>query len=121
MKRETAAFHFPLPPAFSTPFALARLPTAQAYDPTYRQPLPEQLLLQLNPELELLGPTDVEELVLDFPGLLFMPIREGSTLMHMCVMTRLHSPATQDAADILPKRRWLDHVPRMCSGVPRPG
>ncbi|KAG2483403.1 hypothetical protein HYH03_017711 [Edaphochlamys debaryana] len=60
------------------------------YDPTYRQPLPEQLLLQLNPDLELLGPPDVEDLVVDFPGLLVMPIRDGNTTLPMAAMSGDH-------------------------------
>ncbi len=43
-----------------SPISLGHLASVQVYDPTYRQPLPEQLLLQLNPDLELLGSTDVE-------------------------------------------------------------
>ncbi len=88
------AFQPPLPkpaclyPHLDNCFRLPRLlhrlrQSAQVYDPTYRQPLPEQLLLQLNPDLELLGPPDVEDLVVDFPGLLVMPIRDGNTLLHM--------------------------------------
>ncbi|KAG2434963.1 hypothetical protein HYH02_012159 [Chlamydomonas schloesseri] len=74
---------------YGFPEVLASLTSGRVvvYDPTYRQPLPEQLLLQLNPDLELLGPPDVEDLVVDFPGLLVMPIRDGNTLLHMASMS----------------------------------
>ncbi|KAG2434853.1 hypothetical protein HXX76_007738 [Chlamydomonas incerta] len=74
---------------YGFPEVLASLTSGRVvvYDPTYRQPLPEQLLLQLNPDLELLGPPDVEDLVVDFPGLLVMPIRDGNTMLHMAAMS----------------------------------
>ncbi|GIL89231.1 hypothetical protein Vretifemale_17030, partial [Volvox reticuliferus] len=63
---------------YGFPEVLASLTSGRVvvFDPTYRQPLPEQLLLQLNPDLELLNPADLEDLVIDFPGLLVMPIRD---------------------------------------------
>eukprot|EP00198_Chlamydomonas_reinhardtii_P010826 XP_001700163.1 transient receptor potential ion channel protein [Chlamydomonas reinhardtii] len=72
---------------YGFPEVLASLTSGRVvvYDPTYRQPLPEQLLLQLNPDLELLGPPD--DLVVDFPGLLVMPIRDGNTMLHMAAMS----------------------------------
>ncbi|KAG2483536.1 hypothetical protein HYH03_017590, partial [Edaphochlamys debaryana] len=77
---------------YGFPEVLASLTSGRVvvYDPTYRQPLPEQLLLQLNPDLELLGPPDVEDLVVDFPGLLVMPIRDGNTMLHMAAMSGDH-------------------------------
>ncbi|GIL44235.1 hypothetical protein Vafri_1749 [Volvox africanus] len=75
--------------SYGFPEVLASLTSGRVvvYDPTYRQPLPEQLLLQLNPDLELLNPTDLEDLVIDFPGLLVMPIRDGNTMLHILAMS----------------------------------